>query len=166
MKYCVITALGTSKRSYLKIKKTIHGTGQGSGESGSYWLFTSIPMMGTIEQNCEGCTTYSPDSKIKLVKHILDLVDDARQYTNDRNDNDIVQILNYFQEYSQIWEHLLNTTGEGGLEIPKCAIYTLEWDFDEHEIPFLKKITSYINIQSSETKTKQKMLHLSNDIPF
>ena len=29
--------------------------------------------------------------------------------------------------------------GGGGLEIPKCTIYTLEWDFDEQGSPFLKK---------------------------
>ena len=57
--------------------------------------------------------------------------------------------------------------GGGLLEIPKCAIYTLEWDFDEQGIPFLKKhTTSSINIQSSETKTKQLIPHLSNDVPF
>ena len=58
-------------------------------------------------------------------KHILGLVDDARQYANDWNDNDIVHILNYLQNTSQTWEHLLHTRG-GELEILKCAIYTLE----------------------------------------
>ena len=123
-------------------------------------------MMNTIEQNCEGCTIYSLDLKITRVKHILSLVDDARQYANDWNDNNIVQILNHLQQSSQTWEHLLHTTG-GKLEIPKCAIYILEWDFDEHRSPFPKKhTTSSINIQSSETKTKQLIPHLSNDIPF
>ena len=41
----------------------IHGTGQGSGASGSNWVFTSVLMMDTIEQNCEGCTIHSPDKK-------------------------------------------------------------------------------------------------------
>ena len=73
-------------------------------------------MMDTIEQNCEGCTIYSPDRKIKWVKHILGLVDDARQYINVWNDNDnanangIDQILTDLQDYSQTWDHLLNTT--------------------------------------------------------
>ena len=56
---------------------------------------------------------------------------------------------------------------EGKLEIPKCAICTLEWDFDEYEILFLKKhSTLSINIQLSETKTKQLIPHLPNDVPF
>ena len=94
-------------------KKTIHGTGQGSGASGSNWLFTSVPMMDTIEQNCEGCTIHSPDKKLTWTKHILGLVDDARQYANDWNNNNIVYILNYLQQSSQTWEHLLHTTGGG-----------------------------------------------------
>ena len=123
-------------------------------------------MMATIEQNCEGCTIHSPDKKLTWTKHILGLVDDARQYANDWNDNNMVQIQNYLQHSSQTWEHLLHTTG-GKLEIPKCAIYTLEWDFDEQGIPFLQKhTTSSINIQSSETKTKQLIPHLPNDAPF
>ena len=79
----IITALGTSQQSYSTTKKPIHGTFQDSGASGSNRLFTSVPMMDTIEQNYEGCTIYSPDKKITLVKHILGLVNDARQYAND-----------------------------------------------------------------------------------
>ena len=102
MKYKIITALGTSQQSYSTTKqKSIHGTCQGFEASGSNWLFTSVPMMDTIEQNCERCTIYSPDKKITWVKHILGLVDDARQYANDWNNNNIVQILNNLQHSSQ-----------------------------------------------------------------
>ena len=62
MKYKIIKTLGTSQQFYSTNKqKPIHGTGQGSGASGSNWLFTSVPMMVTIEKNCEGCTIHSPD---------------------------------------------------------------------------------------------------------
>ena len=84
MKYNIITALDTSQQSYSTTKqKPIYGTSQDSGASGRNLLFTSVPMMDTITQNCEGCTIYSPDNKITWVKHILGLVDDARQYVND-----------------------------------------------------------------------------------
>ena len=79
MKYKIITAICTSQQSYYTTKqKPIHGTGQVSGASRSNWIFTSVPMMDTIEKICEGYTIYSPDKKITWVKHILGLVDDAR----------------------------------------------------------------------------------------
>ena len=54
MKYKIITALGTSQKLCSTNKqKPIHGTGQGSEASGSNWLFTSVPMINTIEQNCK-----------------------------------------------------------------------------------------------------------------
>ena len=78
-----------------------------------------------------------------------------------------------FITYSIIYKNIhkygnifLNTTG-GKLEITKYAIYTLEWDFDKHGIIFLKENTpSSITIQSSETKTNQRIPHLPNNIPF
>ena len=153
MKYCIITKIGTSKRSYSNTKtKRIHGSYQNLGALGSNWLFTSVPMMDTIEYTCDGFIIYSSDGIIKWVKYIIGLVDDARQYTNNWTDNDINQILYNLHDSSQTWEHLLNTTG-GKSEIPKCAIYTLKWDFDKQAINFLKENTqSSITIQSSETK--------------
>ena len=35
--------------------------------------------------------------------------------------------------------------GGGELEIPKCSIYTLEWDFDEQASPFLKRTYNIIH---------------------
>ena len=112
MKYYIITALGTSERSYSSAKKTIHGKGQCAGVSMRNWLFTSVPIMETIKKTCEGYTLESPDGIIKWVKHILVLVDDAWQYVNDWITNDINQILRTLQDSSQTWEPLLNTTGE------------------------------------------------------
>ena len=50
--------------------------------------------------------------------------------------------------------------GGGGLEIPKCAIYTLEWNFDEHEIPFIKKnnIIHQYSIIRNKNQTKNASL--------
>ena len=78
-----------------------------------------------------------------------------------------------FITYSIIYKNIhkygnifLNTTG-GKLEIKQCAIYTLEWDFDKHGITFLKENTpSSITIQSSETKTNQRIPHLPNNLSF
>ena len=63
-----------------------------------------------------------------------------------------------------MWEQLLSTTGFK-LEIPKCAVYTMKWKFDEQGIPYLdNNYKATIHISSSETKTKQTIPHLSNHV--
>ena len=60
-----------------------------------------------------------------------------------------------------------NNRGGGKLEITKCAVYTMKWNFDEQGIPYLDnncKVT--IHISSSETKTQQIIPYLSNHVPF
>ena len=99
-------------------------------------------------------------------KHILDLVDDARQYSNDWTSNQMINILSKLQHVSQTWEHLLATTG-GKLKIPKCAVYTLKWIFNTHGIPSLDKdCKAKIRISSSETSEHTTIPHLPNDVPF
>ena len=34
----------------------LHGSGQGTGNGGIHWTFTSIPMMERVEQTVPGCT--------------------------------------------------------------------------------------------------------------
>ena len=110
MKYSIQISLGRSDTSDSNTEKTpLHGTGQGSGVSGSNWLFSSVPMFQIIEKRCQGRIMNSPDKSITIEKHILGLDDDTRQYTNDWNNNNMLIIINNLQEASQIWEQLLNT---------------------------------------------------------
>ena len=79
MKYKVITSLRISEDHYShSISFPIHGPGQGSGSSGTNWLFNSVPMMTLISQICNGLEIISPDKKITWTNYILGLVDDAR----------------------------------------------------------------------------------------
>ena len=50
MKYYIITALGPFKKFYsITQQNPLHGTFQGSGISGSNWLFNSVLMMNTLK---------------------------------------------------------------------------------------------------------------------
>ena len=61
-------------------------------------------------------------------------------------------IIDNLTKSSQMWELLLSTT-RGKLEIPKCAVYTIKWNFDEQGIPYLdNNCKATIHISSSETK--------------
>ena len=167
IKYKVLTSLETSYNSHSNSPSLpLHGTGKRSGESGSNWLFISVPMMEIILKMCSGYQIISPVKKIVWSKHILGLVDDTTQYTNDQETDQMQIITNKLITSSQMWEQLLSTTG-GQLEIPKCAVYTMQWNFDEQGIPYLdNNCKSTIIISSSETKTQQKIPNLYNHVPF
>ena len=135
----MITSLGISGDHYSHSTSfPIHGSGQGSGSSGINWLFNSVPMMNLISKICHGLEIISPDKKITWTKHIIGLVDDARQYSNDWTSNQMTNILSQLQHVSQTWEHLLATIGEK-LEISKCTVYPLKCIFDSQGITSLDK---------------------------
>ena len=51
-KYYIKTALGTAKTAYFSNNKCkLYGSGQGSGSSGTHWLFVSIYLMKTLEKS-------------------------------------------------------------------------------------------------------------------
>ena len=75
-------------------------------------------------------------------------------------------IIDNLTKKSQMWEQLISNT-KGKLEIPKCAVYTMKWNFDEQGIPYLdNNCKATINISSSETKKQKIIPHLSNQVPF
>ena len=82
-------------------------------------------MLQVHQERCAGREMSSPDNQITITKHILGLVDDTRQYTNDWIDNDLLHITNKLIDASQTWEQLLYTSG-GKLEISKCVIFVLQ----------------------------------------
>ena len=94
----------------------------------------------------------SSDKQITTIKQILGNVDDARQYTNDWIDNDLLHIITKLINASQTWEQLLYTSG-GKLELSKCAIFVLQWEFTAEGQPFLIETPAIdpVKIVSSET---------------
>ena len=55
MQYRIQTSQGRSRNSYSNTEEVpIHGTGQGSGESGTDWLFNSVPMFQVLQERCAG----------------------------------------------------------------------------------------------------------------
>ena len=84
-------------------------------------------MMETLEQLKKVCILMSSNKQITWEKTIIGFVDDKRQYTNDWINNDLDTTNTNLQEASQVWEHLLHTTG-GQLKLSKCAWYCISWN--------------------------------------
>ena len=115
---------------------------------------------------CNGCQIISSDKQRVWFEHIISLVDDARKYANDWETDQMQIIIDKLIKSSQMLEQLLSTTGDM-LEIPKCAIYTMKWNFDEQEILYLdRNFEATIIISSSETNTHQTIPQLYNHVPF
>ena len=126
MQYHIQTSQGRSLKSYSNTDKVpIDGTEQGSSVSGTDWLFNNVPMSQVLQKRYVGCERSSRDKHIKISKHILGNVDDAKQYSNNWIDNDLFNIMNKLTEASQTWEQLLHTS-ESKLEISKCTMFVLK----------------------------------------
>ena len=76
--------LGVSDASYCNTPEyPLYGTRQESECAGTIWLFRSTPMMETIEKIRQDFDITSSYSSQSWTKHIVGVVDDKRQYTND-----------------------------------------------------------------------------------
>ena len=108
-------------------------------------------MMELLSKICSDCHVTNRYKKIIWNKHILVLVDDARQYASDCDTDQIQVILKHLTKVSQIWEQLLSTSG-GKLEISKCAVYTMQWKFYSQGISYLDNNSKdAITMSSSQT---------------
>ena len=95
----------------------------------------------------------NPNKQITWEKTIIGFVDDKRQYTNDWINNDLDTTNTNLQEASQVWEHLLHTTG-GQLELSKYAWYLISWYFSPDGLPIMKYNNNHsIRIKSSATSS-------------
>ena len=109
----------------------------------------------------------SPDKSISWTKFITGFIDDNRQYSNDWINNDTSNVLNKIKKNSvQEWEHLLHTSG-GSLELSKCALYLISWNFNDDGTHYINSSTNVsLHIISSSIGKKIEIKVLTNEIPF
>ena len=82
-KYHLKTQLGISD-DFIQHSQTypIYGTGQGSGNSTTYWLFISSTLFDMYDCVATGSTYTTPDNTISLVLWAIGFVDDLHTTTN------------------------------------------------------------------------------------
>jgi hypothetical protein len=70
-------------------------------------------------------------------------------------------IKDYLLHNAQLWERLLNATG-GKLQISKCKLTIIQWDFDERGDPVLqvREENHHITITDSETNRPVKVKYI------
>ena len=117
------TASGVSDSYYSPcLQYPIHGTGQGSGNSPSIWLFISSTLFDVHSTLAQGATFISPDGTISVRFSMVGFVDDSTGNCNDfqpQSEIDVDELLRRMANDAQIWSNLLHCSG-GKLELPKC----------------------------------------------
>lgn len=150
------TASGISDQYYSPCDNfPIHGTGQGSGNSPSIWLFISSTLFDVHTSLAQGATFVSPDGCHSIRFSMVGFVDDSTGSCNDFQPNSqatIDELLIKMECDARIWSNLLYCTG-GKLELPKCSFHVLRFKFrpNGQPIPSLDVYDDRIHIQDRET---------------
>ena len=58
----------------------MNGQGQGTGNGGTHWTFTSVPMMEIVNKVEQSCTIELPKGNEKWIIKMMAFVDDKRYY--------------------------------------------------------------------------------------
>lgn len=155
-KFHLRTHLGYSESFYSHhVEFPIYGSGQGSGNSPSIWLFISSTLCDIHQQLSHGARFVSPDAKEEVKINMVGFVDDCTGTCNDfqyQRQEDTPTIASRMQHDAQIWNDLLWCTG-GKLELPKCSFHTLQFTFQPNGTPKanLDHMHSQIKVTDAET---------------
>jgi hypothetical protein len=124
------TQLGFSDHSYShSVQFPIYGSGQGSGNSPSIWLFTSSTLCDAHFETSFGARFASPDGMEQVKISMVGFVDDCTGTTNDfqpQAQAKLHEIVQRMERDAQTWNDLLWCSG-GKLELPKCSFHTLSF---------------------------------------
>ena len=98
---------------------------QGTGNGGTTWTFTSVPMMEIVDQIAPGCTIELPKGKEKWIIKMMAFVDDKRHYTNSLKQQLIKSVIKAMEKSVSKWYELLLFVGDD-LELSKCGWYEID----------------------------------------
>ena len=116
----------------------IFGTGQGSGNSPTYWLFISSTLFDMYDERAHGSTYESPDKRVQVKVKAIGFVDDVRTSVNAFANNALTidQLVTLATCNSQLWHDILTASNQA-LELPKCGYHAIMYDFEPTGEPTL-----------------------------
>ena len=154
-KYHLKTKLGISD-DFIQHSQAypIYGTGQGSGNSPTYWLLISSTLFDMYDRMATGSKYATPDRTVSLVLRAIGFVDDVRTTTNAFDDASVsVPTLTTTAETNdQLWHDILTTTNQA-LELSKCGYHIIAYDFKPDGAPTLiEEQDSQITIRDTQAR--------------
>ena len=134
----------TSNTSYQHCRKfSIHGTGQGSGNSPMIWCFISSILFDCHNQKAHGITSATPNGDVVVSFSIIGFVDDSTCVTRGKRNETIDQLLERVKYDAKLWHDLPWASG-GKLELQKCGVHLIFYNFDQHGVHLMKKISDLV----------------------
>jgi len=156
------TINGISTGSYSHcLQFPIYGSGQGSGNSPSIWLFISSTLCDIHNQISRGAFFTNPQGTETVKLSMVAFVDDSTGTYNDfrpQTQPTIQEMLPHAQTDCQSWNDLLWCSG-GKLELPKCSYHVLRFEFLPNGIPYPKKIIDDLQLLVKDAETGN-MIHI------
>ena len=151
------TAAGISHTYYSHTHSfPIHGTGQGSANSPSIWLFISSTLFDVHGEKSNGAKFISPDGLHRVKFSMVGFVDDSTGTYNDfkpQTEPPMDGLLQNMTADAQLWSNLLYCSG-GKLELPKCSFHVLRFEFrpNGQPVPVLDEFNDRIRVQDLDTR--------------
>ena len=114
----------------------MYGTGQGSGNSPTYWLFISSTLFDIYDQTATGSTYTSYNNDYSIILKAIGIVDNVRNTTNTfyNNTSNLTTLTALAQSNAQLWHDILSTTNQA-LELSKCGYHSITYAFNHHGRP-------------------------------
>ena len=97
-----------------------HGSGQGSANSPTIWVFISSQLFTAHHNNAHRMIFQTPDGSTKLRVTIIGFVDDSPAMTSGKPALPVQDLIDTAQKEGQLWADLLYDSG-GKLVISKCG---------------------------------------------
>ena len=147
-----------SKTSYSSSQELpFHGTRHGASNTGTEWIFISVPMIQMYEELTKSFTINLPQGTKTWTIQILSFVDDRRHYVNNLKNPVLKYLLQALEKSVRAWDKLLTSVG-GQLEMENNTWYFIEWDFDSKNNPYIKEQThplTFLDANGNKTPSKQ-----------
>jgi hypothetical protein len=161
---------GFSDSSYSHcLEFPIYGSGQGSGNSPSIWLFISSTLFDIHQEVSHGANFVSPDGQDRVRITMVGFVDDSTGTCNDfqpQQQESLQTISQWMEHDAQVWNDLLWCSG-GKLELPKCSFHALHFNFKPNgePKPVLTENTTAIRVTDAATSTSIPIPSKRSDDP-
>ena len=108
----------------------LFGTGQGSGNSPTYWLFINSTLFDMYNSLAHGSQYQSQDRTTDISIKAIGFMDDVQTSINafENNHISLEQLVAMAKQDSHVWHDILSTCNQE-LELPECGYHAIIFGF-------------------------------------
>lgn len=108
----------------------LHGTGQGSGDSGCRWVLITDALIKTYDKYSQKTIINNPHGTLEATTSVTAFIDDATLYFKSKTKEEADRIQTILEENATTWERTVHATG-GKLNLSKCRTSIRLWKYDD-----------------------------------